>query len=385
MAAVFLLNACGFLLLGNRLQIPTDTQNIYSPAAVSLATGKDYTVAGKFQTQQPPFFPALLACIYWMTGQAGTENSLYPWVAMALQGLSCGLLYLIARFFVRERTAVAAAVLFAAYPFFAVLGMTKYAWNSMTLFIPIFFSAVYFYLKAMRGRNVFYVLSGFLLGAAALVWPGGAGAWGVLSGHALFAGSQPALKKAAGIILLTAAFWLLPAVWHGYAYQKTGKHIWFSGNQVASMADGLLRHEGSKLRRFHTVDSAITAKKEGKFQTPGDFVLFYARQAVQEPAETFRFLIYKALRAWYGTDSEKHEKPIAVLQLFYLLAAGCGLWFCARENPARSVLIVALVVYFWVTAFSVLSILRYMIPAMGLLMIFTAAGAAGIYKGLLKR
>ncbi|HLD50689.1 MAG TPA: hypothetical protein VJC08_05765, partial [bacterium] len=146
--AVFILHGLGHFLLGSRLELPSDTVHFYSPAAVSLLKGEGYQVNGVFSARYPPVYPLFIAAIYGLTHHAGTDNIFYPWFVILLQSLSCALLYLIALKLFEKKTALWSAILFATYPFFAVLSMTRYVWTAMPVFTVLFYAAIYFFLWA---------------------------------------------------------------------------------------------------------------------------------------------------------------------------------------------------------------------------------------------
>ncbi len=359
--------------------------NYYSPLAVNLLHGNGYSVSGQFVTVYPPGFPLFLALIYKITGYAGTENAVYPWAAALLQAFSCGFIYLCARLYLLERTAVTAALLLACYPFFMLLGVTEYVWTAMPLFLSLFFSASFFYLKTRLKKTGFLLIfSGLLFGAASLVWPGGSYLWAVMAILGLSFQFQP-LKKTLWIAVFTGAFWVLPAFWHGYVMKATGKSVWFSENLVGSMKDGLIRHEGSKLRNFETAKDGERLNQAGYFKTSGDFIRFYFEELQTKPNETIRFILFKLFRPWYATDSEKHEPWIFLIQIPYLFLGFWGAVYAIRQRPFLTVFSGMVIVYFWLVSFSVLSILRYMMPAMGFVMIWTAVSIeaiAGSIRGI---
>jgi hypothetical protein len=91
-----------------------------------------------------------------------------------------------------------------------------------------------------------------------------------------------------------------------------------------------------------------------------------------DPASAFQLIAIKAARAWYATDSRRFETVSLLVQLGYLAIIG---WSAVRilrghsPKDARPLLALILLVtaYHWLTTTAVLSILRYMLPAMGLL------------------
>ena len=77
----------------------------------------------------------------------------------------------------------------------------------------------------------------------------------------------------------------------------------------------------------------------------------------------------KLLRAWYGTDSQRLDKYIALLQLVYLfvLARAARIAWKAGGERRRLVMLVSLLLgFFWLLSAIALPLVRYLVPAIGL-------------------
>ena len=83
--------------------------------------------------------------------------------------------------------------------------------------------------------------------------------------------------------------------------------------------------------------------------------------------------IVKMARSWYATDLTKHELLGVFIQLPYVLAGAAGLVLGLRKKNPLAVLALILILYFWGMTIISLSILRYMVPAMGFLFIMYPA------------
>ena len=125
---------------------------------------------------------------------------------------------------------------------------------------------------------------------------------------------------------------------------------------------------------------------------PGDAAAFLARRAVDDPLPVVKLLLIKAVRSWYATDSLSFEHAILWMQLPLLGLAGWGSlrWPRDRGNiegfePTAPALILIVTLYFWAMTFLVLSILRYMLPAMALLMLPTARAVVEGYGSVRQR
>ncbi len=352
------------------MEAPPDTEVFYSPAAQSLLDGAGYRVDGKFSDRYPPLYPVFLAGVYAATGAHGTGNTVYPVIIAFLQALNCGWIFLIARRMLCPEKI--AAAFFATCPFFAALSMTGYAWTAMPLFLFLFFAAVFFLLKAADGRRkqFFSAASGSALGLSCLAWPAPVYIWVVFTAYLAL---KKAGKRAGAVFIL--AFFLPILMWSSIVWKNTG-HFRVSGGQWPSVRDGLTHAESPKFGAFEFVRKAREEMLSGRVNSPGQAASFIKERLAADFSGTLSFMAFKFFRPWYATDSEKHEGLILAVQLPYLLLAAAGLSGLWKKRKDEVFLFLGIVCYFWLAAFAVLPILRYMMPAMGVLMIFSAAGAA---------
>lgn len=112
---------------------------------------------------------------------------------------------------------------------------------------------------------------------------------------------------------------------------------------------------------------------------PGEkrFPLEVMRLTSKNIGRSTKLLLLKALRSWYATDSARYETVILPIQIVYLLLILWGFiaaWKSKSTSRLYAVYIALTTLYFWLATTSALSILRYMIPAMCLLMTLIPAG-----------
>jgi hypothetical protein len=90
-----------------------------------------------------------------------------------------------------------------------------------------------------------------------------------------------------------------------------------------------------------------------------------------------KLLLLKLARSWYGTDSQRFEKPTLFIQLAYLALVAWGIWSAWKPGGLDRVFLIGallIVGYFWGMTFMALSILRYMVPVIALLFVLVGAG-----------
>ena len=210
-----------------------------------------------------------------------------------------------------------------------------------------------------------------VLACAILAW--GQGPWGrrVALGGALLSGALLAV---------------LP--WEVLVFQRTGQLIPLSTGGPPSIRDGLTFavHPQKAYRQPRAVPADIRAvqmavlERYPRLNSVGAIAEVVFEQACQRPLAVFKFVAWKAARAWYGTDTGRWEWPILVIQLIYLSMIAAGAVIASRSPDTRGLALIpaAVIAYFWVMTVATLSILRYMVPAMGLGFVLAAWGAVGL-------
>lgn len=361
----------------------SDYQSSYAPTARHFLAGHGWINAkGKPAVRYPPGFPLLLAGLFQMTRWTGTSERLWlQMFTLLAMGLTCVLFYGLARMVVSGKAALIAAGLWMTYPFH--LWLTKQP-NSEIPFFPLLYGALFLFGGMLwRGwqRPWIPLMVGALVGSAALVrpiallvgvilmalmvslrWRDGGKRWGVL-----------AVCLLVGNIIV-----IMP--WEVWVWQETGKWIPLSTGGAVSIRDGLTCFIHTKgFRRplkvppamREVIEEALQYWQEGTLETTGQIARFLEQQIRKNPKGVLQLFWWKMKRAWYGTDAQRpEERWILLIQMGYLLPALGGsvlLWRRGRWQREWISLVVLMLVYFWAMTVMVLSILRYMVPVMGLL------------------
>lgn len=223
------------------------------------------------------------------------------------------------------------------------------------------------------------MLSGFSLGMAALAWAGMVYVPFVFLFYMLVKGFREA--RISFLLFLFMAGFLIPtASWSIYASYKANHKILISSASTIALTDGLIRHDYSKLRKYPTVQRAIAQKERRALLMPRDYYLFYKSELKNFPLDFVRWGAYKASRAWYGTDAEKHEGLNLLIQIPYLLLGFFGLFYLIVDHKKETYLLLLLVLYFWGITFFALTTIRYMMPAFMLWMVFAGYGIHSLLR-----
>lgn len=363
-----------------------DYTTFYEPVARSLLAGDGFTFrAGQPATAYPPGHPVMLAGVFWLAGVLGvSEGTALAVVAALVMGIGSALLWGVARRVWSPRAALLAPLLWMTYPF--ALWLTKQP-NSELPFLVALFGAWYVLWRAVLQRSrrwPLFFLCGILVGIAMLIRPIAIGV-GVLFGLLLWGTRrdlEPRVRAGViGLLLLGNLVAVLP--WEVWLYRQTSGVVLLSTNGPASIQDGLTFAVNPGAQRQPTQVSAGVAAvmqrvqaRSGQLTSLGAVAAVMWAELRTHPIAVGELVALKAARSWYGTDSGRQETAIPLIQAVYLLiflAASYAAW--TRGGPARQLTVGVwlLVLYFWGMTVLALSILRYMVPAIGLLFLLTPA------------
>lgn len=368
------LGIIGYLGFGDRGTDPGDAINLYVPIAVNLANGHGYVLEGEFNERTPPAFALFLSAIYRVSSPRDVHNRLYRWVILVVQALTVAWVFLVARHWLTIKQAVMAAALLALNPVFLGVGVTRYAWNTASLVLCFFFLSLWLLLEGVtRGRQSLLFASGLARGVTVLLWP--APAWLWLIDIVYVSWSAPPGQRRQRLprslaYLAGLAVMVLP--WLFVVHAHTGRFE-LSNGLHPSMVHGITTVVGGAAPGF--VERALQEVDAGSLADTRSVVLFYLAQLRSFPSDTASFLLHKAAQAWFASIGGSLDRMVFWSQVPFWLLGLVGLGLAWRRRQPTTALLLTYVVYFWVITVSVLSVVRYMLPALGILAMFGALGA----------
>ncbi|MGE5609156.1 MAG: ArnT family glycosyltransferase [Bacillota bacterium] len=363
----------------------TDYATVYAPAARNLLAGNGVTTPdGQLLTHFPPGYPCILAAAFQIAHSTHLpENFLLQLLAFTAHALTALLIYRMAVTIWSPRFALVPAILWMTY--LPALWFTSVL-NSEVAFTPIFYATLLLFWRQLR-RPKFSLPAGFLLGlligVAMLVRPIAIAVAFILAALLWFHRPMDTRsRRAAAIVVLLLGNLLAVLPWQVYAYLRTGKVLLLSSGGLPSLIDGLTyalpradRADTPVSREVLTVmQQCENAYRSGQIRSVSMAFVYLAQQAKEHPLAVLQIFATKAARSWFATDSHHLERPLLILQIPYLLAGLISLILALRwRGPARQMatLSLAFVLYFWAMTILVLSLLRYMTPAMPLLFVLT--------------
>jgi len=360
---------------------PNDYINYYKPGAENILSGIGFVDDdGNLIVRYPPGYPLYLTLPLFVTNVTGSQDITIIRIFNVFTTAAATIFFfLLIELLFNTRIAFFSTFIWMTYPFH--LWLIK-APNSEIPFLLFFFGGLWLYFRGTRNNsNVHLILSGVILGCAALIRP-----MGILLG-VICCVALPLLRKypfrrqifRGSIVLMGFILAILP--WEALVYVKTGEIIPLSKAGSVSVIDGLTfavqPGVGGDQAPVPEDVMALMLKIENKEDLDGmsTIISYLIKEFVDNPAPVIKLFIIKLSRAWYATNTMWYENYILVIQLFYFITIMSGIIIAFKQYKEKIPLmlfILSIVVYFWGMSFLVLSILRYMVPVMALLLIFSA-------------
>jgi 4-amino-4-deoxy-L-arabinose transferase-like glycosyltransferase len=384
--AIALLSHILFLLL-----LPTALQRapspdyvkFYEPVAQTLAAGGGFTLASKPALLYPCGIPIMYAATFRMADALSIPRKTGLRILEALSlTLTSVLVSLLALQILSWRVALVASTMWSVYPFH--LWLTQQPDSTSAFSLLLLCGVLLFVRWCTRGqRSVRYgCLVGLLLGIAALIKPIAIALPIVFAGLACICvvPCRPRQRTLFSFCIVVA-FLLTISPWEVAAREASGQWIPLCTNGPNVLIDGLTLGtvRGVKPVWMPKNVRALTQDAVDHYRdlkTTRSIAKFLIAKIREEPIVVAQLFLIKAARSWYGNESHTFEKWVVVIQFFYLpfVLYGARKMFMGDHQHRNFLLIVAaMVLYFWAMAtLTALPELRYLVPAMSLVMIVAA-------------
>jgi hypothetical protein len=377
----------------------TDYLIFYNPVARNIIDGAGLvTGEGIPAIRYPPGYPLFLALVFGAAHSLSvSEEKALDVFTAACVGVSSVFLFMVTKRVWPNRpiSTFSATMLWASYP--PLLWLTKQP-NSEIPFLVFFYGAVLLFWITVNNVSAipaFFV--GTLMGFSMLIRPIGIGTVFVLSlGLWLVSRHIKRTTRLSLIAMMLLGNFVTVLPWEAWVYSRTGRIVFLASNDIQSIVDGLTFALANKAtdRTIRVDDDLIELMeiidaKTDRSHSLKDVVSIQIEEFLIRPAAMAKLYALKAARAWYATNSGRYETALLAMQAFYMaLLIMSSVWAWRLNGSARRALICMwlMVFYFWGMTLAVLSILRYMVPAMGLLMILIPASANVVWRPIsLKR
>lgn len=368
----------------------SDYINYYLPVAQNIAHGQGITLHGKIALNYPAGYPIIVAALLYLAKILGCDEELIIRLSVVLFfTLGALLIYAIAKRIWGPYGALLASALWSCYPI--VLWAAKNP-NTELPFSVFLYACIWCMLVgwlAPKRSFVVFFIGGIFCGIAMLVRPIAIGLGIVFAVLILVGRGHQLRKKTVLALCLIAGTMLAVLPWELWVYSKTNEIVPLCrGQQQFSLFDGLTFAVWNPDPAAHRLGVPVPPdvndlmreliRKYGQniqtqTITSKEILGIMVEEFKKRPITVTKLFIIKAARSWYGTNSNRLESLIVLVQAAYVLLL---FWACIllwrKHVEYRSLLIAGAIVgcYFWGMAILVLSIVRYMMPILGALIVF---------------
>ncbi len=351
-----------------------DYTSFYEPVARQIVAGHGVvTPDGEPALRTPPGHPLFLAAGFAFSGWAGIpEAVVLPALCVLCMGVASTILFATARSVWGSVPALVTATAWMTYPL--GLWLTKQP-NSEMPFLVVFCLVVFLFVRLVTRRKWSRTLSlavGIAAGVAMLIRPIAVGSGLVMALIAMLAYVRRGSGVHHGLVvacLIITGNLLVVAPWEAWVYSRTGRLVLLQATTRGTMRAGLVLAASAQWMPENV--ASLAQDIEGRFnrevRSYGDVVLLLVGELRARPRAVVELLTLKIVRSWFGTDSGRYEKSILLIQIPYLALIGWSTVVALRKNRPFALTIWTLVLYFWLMTVWAFTIVRYMVPAIGLL------------------
>ncbi len=360
-----------------------DYRVFYEPVARQLAAGHGfYLPSGKPALKYPPGIPMVYGATFWLCDRIGVSSQSG---LRALQGLltiaSSVLVAMIAFETFGTRVALLACFLWSTYPFHLWLSKQPSAEPLVCVLLGASVLAFLRWSSKGRGSVAWGLVCGTVVAFAALAKPFNIALVAVFVILAWICHVDCTWKRRA--LFSTSVFiaFILTALpWEVWASRTAGHGIPLCTNGTASLLDGITFGIGrTKVQAPPQVPRPVWklanefAAHRRDFESNGQVVKLLVADVKSRPSAVALLFLTKAVESWYGNDSHRHERWALTMQLFYLPFFILGAWLTrggAGQHRNLLLIVCGVTLYYWaMTTFVALPIVRYMVPAISILMV----------------
>lgn len=372
-------------------QVPgSDYGSRYKPMSLNIMEGRGIPIEKNSLVIGTPGYPLILIPILFLSNQLGiNELPLIVVFNTLIAALTAFFLFIVGKSIFNTKIAFIASLLWSTYPL--NLWFIKNP-NTEVPFILLLYVSIWIYLLGIqRKKSPYFFTTGIMLGLLMLIRPVALFLpllFIILlfvlrlqykeEGRSFFLNVlnfQP--LRQGGALLLGTLLIILP--WIGYVFKGSGHFILVSSIGTPTAVSGLSYAFVGDGRHKETVSKDIKMLMENvrdaHLTTGMDIVRFTIEELFTQPLTLFKLFFLKFIRSWYATYGMWWEREILLMQIPYLASGIIGIIFVLRKYRKQlfgSALFLLLILYFWIMTFLGLSIVRYMVPVMGFLMIFSS-------------
>ncbi len=361
-----LIRICYVLTLEDKFFFPDSMR--YDRIAAELLNGKGFS-----STLTSPLYPIFLSRVYHFFGHSFTAVRI---IHSLIGTVSVFIIYLIAREIFSEKAGLIACFLGTIYPFFIFftgLILTE------TLFIFLFLWLIFFFRKMVLYTRLSYaVYTGILAGLSILTKPIAAYflAFAFIIVLTIYNDRRKQLLANGLLVFLISMAVISPWAWNNY--KRSGSLVFLRGG------GGFVLYESNNpLATGGPCGERIVWTEEMKKMDAKELDSYFKREAIffikNNPRRFLELTVIKVARFWSFTPNAGNYqswkyKLISVMSYGPLILLACWQVIATRRRWKELIFLYLPIVFFTGLHTVILGSIRYRIPIMPYVMIFSAAG-----------
>lgn len=364
----------------------TDYLTSYKPFAEKILS-KGYSITEEDANNffYPPGFSLILAGLFKISSmlEVSRETLIFYFSIFCVSSIGV-LTFEISNLFFSKKNSLIPVFLLFSYPIFMWIIRQP---NTETPFALLLFTAVFLFfreLKYERYSKVNFLNIGIILGFMMLIRPIAILCPIIFSLYIFAFNTKNTTKKSllSSLLIILGSFAIIMP-WEMFMFEKTNKIIPLSIAGSKGIYDGLtfnVKNKGYRSKIALPDDVQLLMENIYQKTTINDSFSQLANATLySEPKQIstiIKFYFIKMSRCFYGTDSNREENKIFMLQIFYLsliLISFSIILFSTKSFHKYFLFLIILFSYFLFMGTLVLSIVRYMVPMLALMLVSTPA------------
>lgn len=364
-----------------------DYWNYYKPVAENILAGRGLvTPNGAFAVRYPVGHPTFLATIWFVADRVNvSRDSLTDFVFTLMHVATAVLLAWAASHFWNMKWSILLGISWTAFPL-AILCIPTFGTDGP--YTTVLIGAATCFWVCSCGPTIRYrglALAGALMGLAMLSRPAALLMPFALAAFLFFCVSKPWRQRLAGNCVFLAVMFVVIMPWEIAIYQNTSEILPLSSGGPVTIVEGFIRPKSSDDNKISPplpadVEAFVADLKQerhaGKVGSIQQVVVWLANQTVNHPVTVLKVFGYKLIRCWYGTDSRRNETLVLLINiplLTLVFVGGVRAWRRGGSYRELVLFVLAPVLTSWFTTFTVVALVHYMVPVMGLLFLLIPA------------
>ena len=379
-----------------------DCEGGYIIVAKNLIEGKGLVDKnGVIATARPPGNTLIVAGLLYVHRWLEISQQKVFWMFNSLMvAFSAILILMISQLIWEKHDAVFVPYVWITYPF--LLWFINQPYPEMPYFVASFFT-VYLFLSSYRRTSRKYWTYGLVVGVMSavgmMIKPVGMGIPVILIVLTMILHRERSWQERTKFsIAVVSGVLVLVIPWSAIVYTNSGKMLFLTDNIVVrnSLINGVtfvtrgeeyrekitlhprveqfmrtieleLKSTEDRIQQKITTGSRVRGQSE-----VGQVLEVIIKVSLENPIDALYVLGTKILRSWYGTDSHKLEDYAIGIQLVYMSIISLSLIRIIKKSLVHKEIIfivLVLIFYYWTMSVLFEPLVRYLVPALGLLLV----------------